>query len=348
MKTYKLKFILLTFGVVFFTSCTKLFYTSLDVLRPAQVAFSLNSNNLAIINNTVVQPSNFGHKTQLLNEKKTNANVQTDSLAILCLNALNEDLETKDFFASVNLISNSVNKSSYFNNTSELTDENVKKLCNANRSSVLLSLDKIQVNDDLNEYFIPENMSFLATLEARVETTWSIHYPGVTDFETIQFKDTLYWESNTYNRKEAIKELPDRVDALKDAALEAGHKSVNRFVPYWEKVDRYFYSSNNKLMKQAMDSVYVKNWKSAIEIWEKVYNTKQGSIQQAQAANNIAIAYEITGDVENAIEYATKSYYMFGKLTFPDYNSFARIYDYVNELNKRKKEITILKKQIGD
>ena len=347
MKRYKLKFILLTFGVVFFNSCTKLLYTSLDVLRPAKVAFALDANNLLIVNNTVVQPSNLGHKTQLLNEKSKNSNVSTDSLAILCLSALNEDLDTKDFFASINFMPNSVNKGYDFYNSSGLNDETIKNLCKANKSNVILSLDKIKVNDDLNEYFIPENMSFLATLEARIETSWSIHYPDKSDSKAIQFNDTLYWESNTYHRKDAIKELPNRVDALKDAALEAGHKSVNRFVPYWEKVDRYFFSSNNKLMKQGMDSVYVKNWKSAIEIWEKVYNSKQGVIQ-AQAANNIAIAYEILGDVEKATDYATKSYYLFGKISFPEYNSFVRIYDYVNELNRRKNEISILKKQVGD
>lgn len=52
MKTFKLKIITLAFGTVFLSSCTKLLYTSLDVLRPVKVAFNSDVNNILIITNT--------------------------------------------------------------------------------------------------------------------------------------------------------------------------------------------------------------------------------------------------------------------------------------------------------
>ncbi len=348
MKTHKLKIILLVFGVVFFTSCTKLLYTSLDVLRPAKVAFELNANNLLIVNNTVIQPSNYGHKTQRLNEKVKNIRLSSDSLAIFCLGALTEDLEGKDFFSSVQLIPNTVNTGTEFFKSSEFNFELVKKLCQSNGANVILSLDNIKVNDDLNEYFIPESSTFLSSLEVKFETSWSIHYLDKPEVTPIQFIDTLYWESEGYNRQNVMNDIPKRVDALIDGALDTGHKSVNRFVPYWEKVDRFFFNPNNKLMKQGMDSVYVKNWKSAINSWENAFNNTKNALIQAQAANNIAIAYEINGDIDKALDYATKSYYSFGKLTIVNYDLLIRITDYINELNKRKNEIEILKKQVGE
>jgi len=81
---------------------------------------------------------------------------------------------------------------------------------------------------------------------------------------------------------------------LVDGALYVGQNSIKRFVPYWDKSDRYFFNTSNKYMKQGMDSLYVKNWEAAISIWEKAMD-KSGRSLKAKLSNNIAVAYEITG-----------------------------------------------------
>ncbi len=348
MKLYKLKIILLLFGVVLFSSCTQLLYTSLDVLRPAKVEFNVDANNLLIVNNSVVQPVNYGHKTTMMDGKSQILNVNSDSLAIFCLTALGEELENKGFFASVQLLPKTVNKTSEFLTPTILSIDTVNKLCKRNRSNIILSLDRIKVNDDQDEFLITDNFSFLNSLEAKYETIWSIHYPNIPQSQTVTYKDTLYWESESIDRKKALNDMPKREDALIDGALEVGRKCVGRFIPNWDKVDRFFILSNDKLLKQGIDSVYVKNWKSAIDIWISLYESTKKTHVQAEAANNLAIAYEISGDIDKALDFATKSYYCFRKLTFPDYQSFIRVSDYINELNQRKKEIEILKKQLGE
>ena len=101
-------------------------------------------------------------------------------------------------------------------------------------------------------------------------------------------------------------------------------------------------------MKQGMDSVYVKNWKSAISSWEKVLSTEKSATLRAQAANNIAIGYEILGDMDKALKYAIASLKSFGELKVIDYDAVLRISDYVTELDQRKSEVPILKKQLGE
>jgi hypothetical protein len=348
MRTNKLKLFILAFGVVFFTSCTKLLYTSLDVLRPAKVAFATDANDLLVVNNTVTQPAEYGHIKQLLNEIPKNILIRTDSMPIFCLGALTEDLEGKDFFTSVQLIPNTINTSNEFFKPQPLTDETVNELCRKKQAKVILSLDKMQVNDDLKEEYLAENSTYLSSLELRIETSWSIHYPNKSDVTSVQFTDTVYWESESYYRKKGMNDLPNRADALVDGALNVGHKAVDRFVPYWDKVDRYFFNPQKKLMKQAMDSVYVKNWKSAISLWNTELNKTKSSRVQAQAANNIAIGYEITGDLDKALEYATIAYYSMEKMMIVDYNQVMRISDYIVELTQRKKELAILKNQLGE
>ena len=347
MKTHKLK-IILAFGIVFLTSCTNLLYTSLDVLRPAKVAFAPEAKNLLIVNNTVVQPPEIGHNTQLMNERPRNILLQTDSLSIFCLGALTEELNGKNFFSSVLLLPNSKNESSNFNEITTLNADNVHELCFAQQADAILSLDKIKVNDDLSEYYLPETATYLSTLEVKYETSWSIYYPNKPEIATLQFKDTVYWESESYYRKKAMSELPNRADALVDGALNVGQKSVNRFVPYWEKADRYFFNSKNKLMKKGIDSVYVKNWKSAIEYWEIAIKKSKSNNIKYRAYNNIAIAYEILGDIDKALQYATQSYYSLGKLSLVDYEAYKRVTEYINELTQRKWEITKVKIQLGE
>jgi hypothetical protein len=348
MKKYKLKLFILALGGVFFSSCTGLLYTSLDVLRPAKVAFAPDANDLLIINNTVNQPPEYGHKTEFLYETPKNVLIKTDSSSIFCLGALSEDLEGKDFFSSVQLIPNTINNGTDFFNIMNLSDEKVKELCLANHANVILSLDKIKVNDDLTENYLTENNSYLTTLVFKFETYWSIHYLNNPEVTSVQYTDTVYWESESYNRKNAMNELPDRNDALVDGALNVGHKTVNRFIPYWDKVDRYFFNPGNKLMKRGMDSVYVKNWKSAINLWKIEYNKTKSPRLKAQAANNIAIAYEITGDLDKALIYATQAYYSIGEMTIIDFESFLRLSDYINELTQRKNEFLILKEQLAE
>lgn len=348
MKTISLKFILLALGTVFLTSCTTLLYTSLDVLRPAEVAFAPEASDLLIINNTVNQPADYGHKTELLNQKVQNLTISTDSLSIFCLGALFEDLEGKDFFSTVKLIPKSVNKSKDFYNSNKLDKTTVKNLCFANHTNAILSLDKIKVIDDLSEYYLPESSSFLGTLELRIESSWNIHYLNKTEVTSIQFNDTVNWESESYYRKRVLTNLPKREDALIDGALTVGHECVNRFVPYWDKVDRYLFKTSNKLMKQGMDSFYVKKWKCAINSWDIVLNKEKNIQIRAQVANNIAIAYEIFGDIDKSLEYAKKSFFLFNEVSFSDTNSIIRLSNYIEELNQRKKEILILKKQLND
>ena len=348
MKTYKIKIIYLAFGTVFLSSCSNLLFTSLDVLRPAKIAFAPEAKNLLIVNNTVTQPANYGHKTQMLNEKEKNILLATDSLSIFCLGALKEELDAKNFFSSVQLIPNSINAGRDFNKVFDINTDSLKSLCKAYQVDAVLSLDKIKENDDLSEFYITETSTYLSTLEVKFETFWSIHYPNKPFVTPIQFKDTVYWESESYFRRKAMSDLPYRPDALIDGALNVGQKSINRFVPYWEKVDRYFFNSQNKLMKKGMDSVYVKNWKAAIAYWESALKKSKSQWLQAQAANNIAISYEILGDIDKAMEYATLSYYTMGKLTFVDFQSFNRISEYINELSQRKNEFAILKKQLGE
>jgi len=341
------KFILPVLGIFLFSSCVERLYTSLDVLRPAKVAFATNANNLLVVNNTVVQPSNMGHRLELLNQKTKSVQLEADSLPLFCLGALTEELESKGFFKSVQLVQNSQNPSTNFLTINPLDNDVVDNLCKKYKSNVILSLDKIKVNDDMSQYYLNESNSFLAVFEVRYDSYWSIHYPNSNEVKTIQFKDTIYWENPSYALKNVMKGLPDRMNGVIDGALNVGRKSVGRFLPYWDKVDRYLFLSKNKYIKQGMDSVYVKNWNAAISHWLKAVNS-HSDLTKSYAANNLAVAYEITGEIDKSIEYARIALTTFGNSYLSDNKTYMQIANYLDELTTRKTEIDTLKLQLGE
>ncbi|MDO9154680.1 MAG: DUF6340 family protein [Paludibacter sp.] len=342
----------IVFGIVltslFLNSCTTKLYTSLDVLRPAKVTFAPDIKKLMIVNNTVKQPSDYGHKTELLYEKVKNVTVTTDSLSIFCLASLTEELNRKEFFSSLNLLPNSLNTSNDFFYVKYPAADTVKALCERYHVDAILSLDRIKVTDKTTEYMNGGENIYLADLVVNYETQWSIHHPKEPKFSATTFRDTVFWESESPQRRKAMNGLPNRTNALIDGALYVGQNTTKRLIPFWEKVDRYFFSNENKYMKQGIDSVYVKNWTSAIKSWENVLKKNFSNSNKAKAANNIAIAYEISGDIEKAIEYAELSLDYYGKSMSSDYESFMMVSNYLEELLQRKKEILILKKQLAE
>ena len=270
------------------SSCTTMLYTSLDVLRPAKITFDVSANQLLIVNNTVTQPADYGHKTEYYNDKSRNVVQQTDSMPTYCLSVVYEELANSEFFNDVQLHLNSVNKSTDFFNINPVSPDTINALCKRYNSNVVLSLDRMKVNDKIAELYDGTNYSYYTALVARYETQWSVHYPGNEKYGTVAFRDTIYWDAESFQRKNALNALPERADAIIDGALYVGQNSVKRFMPYWEKADRYFFSTNNKKMKQGIDSIYVKNWKAAIEIWESAMN-KGGAGLKAKLAKTLPL-----------------------------------------------------------
>jgi len=329
------------------SSCTTMLYTSLDVLRPAKITFDVSANQLLIVNNTVTQPTDYGHKTEYYNDKSRNVVQQTDSMPTYCLSVVYEELANSEFFNDVQLHLNSVNKSTDFFNINPVSPDTINALCKRYNSNVVLSLDRMKVNDKIAELYDGTNYSYYAALIARYETQWSVHYPGNDQYGTVAFRDTVFWDAESFQRKNAWDALPERANAIIDGALYVGQNSVKRFMPYWEKADRYFFSTNNKKLKQGIDSIYVKNWKAAIDIWESAMN-KGGAGLKAKLANNIAIAYELSGDVNKAKEYSQKALEYIQQNSIIDAKYFVTINNYATELKKRNKEIEIIDKQLGN
>lgn len=346
-KTIHTKLLLLS--TVLLSACASVMYTPLEVLRPAKIAFAPNANNLLVINNTVTQPANIGHVTEMLTDRPKNVNVETDSVAQYSIASLIANMQPKGFFQEIMVVPQSLNRSGNFAQIINLPIDSINKYADIFDADVVLSLDRIRVNDKLSEIFSGETNMFYGVLEAQYETNWSLHYPNNNKYISMTFRDTLYWESESSLRRNAFNKIPYRPDALIDGGIFVGKNMVNRLLPYWETVDKYFFThSRNKTMQQAMDSVAHKKWMSAIKLWEKQAESKPTSNLAIMAYHNISTAYEIIENFDLSLQFANKAMDKINSVMFLNYNDLLKVVQQQSHVLQRKKEIDMLKLQMGE
>ncbi|MDO9635097.1 MAG: DUF6340 family protein [Paludibacter sp.] len=345
---YCYRYTLLFFLSVLLASCSGMLYTSIDILRPAKVSFPVDVNHMLIINNSLSQPHQYGHKTDLFNESQKNILVDTDSIAIFALASFAESIIQKEFFGSVNLVHNSINRGNDFFAVSLPDKSSISYLVNQNQANGVISLNRILVNDNQGELYNQEENTFIAYLEAKYEMQWSIHFPEKNKIFTLITNDTVYWESESYSRQRALSGLPDRKDALIDGALISGERAVKNFIPYWEQADRYLFNGSNKSFKAGMDSVYVRNWVGATQVWDALLNKLNNPYQKGKVAHNLSVVSEINGNIQKAYDYATIALDSFINSTLVEYRNFMFVVEQHETLKQRLNDLEVLNKQLGE
>ncbi len=131
----------------------------------------------------------------------------------------------------------------------------------------------------------------------------------------------------------------DKTEAINRTSYQSGRIYGERITPSYYTVTREFYNKpkrNNDLSSGVRNSE-VADWNGAIESWTKALNSKRKIA--GRAAFNIAVAYEVLGELEKAKEWASKSY--------TEYRE-KRGNDYYRMLVNRIKEESITKNQVSD
>jgi hypothetical protein len=120
--------------------------------------------------------------------------------------------------------------------------------------------------------------------------------------------DTIKWDEPAYNMQKAKRVLPPRKDAVLNAADIAGSRFAEYLTPHWIEVERMYYKSGHIELKKNNDLIKQNRWLEAAEIWKKNTTNKNKKIA-AKSMFNMALACEMNGDMDAAIDWAVKSFY---------------------------------------
>jgi hypothetical protein len=153
-----------------------------------------------------------------------------------------------------------------------------------------------------------------------------------------RFTQTRTWDAAGNTIQEALAALIIKSEASKQVARSASDAYAFKIAPMPIYIQREFYAKSRKseTLEEGARQGEVSDWEGAIETWEKGLN-KGKKKDRGKIAYDMAVAYEVLGDLESAKKWAQKSYVDYG-------NKKARNYSKTIEYRMREEEK--LKKQM--
>lgn len=226
------------------------------------------------------------------------------------------------------------------------SENEIEEIAETTGADLFLSLDLFAAFDAIN---------YNSFSKSGHESVLSISFWNIYDLDTKELiyfynkYDTVYWNTRQlsglgiYNLKDAKKILPERKDAVLNAADIAGTNFAELLIPHWIEVQRMYYKSGQVELKKAEELVRQNKWLEAAEIWKKNVNNKNKSIA-AKSMFNLALACEIEGNIDAAIDWVVKSSKVFDTKNEEHYYNCQ---SYLKILQQRKLDIRVIDRQLN-
>lgn len=220
------------------------------------------------------------------------------------------------------------------------TSDDLSKIADTTNCNILLSLDLLSISygqkfdSELNTgYSVVYNMTFWNFYDLKEKQI-------VYQYNQI---DTVTWQSPGVTFAKAANYMPEKDSAIIEAASISGISFAERLTPHWEFVQRMYYTSGHIELKKTEKLISEEKWLEAAAIWKANIDNKNKKIA-AKSMFNLALACEMEGELDAAIEWTVKSYHIFGeenKLHAENCKEYIRI------LSVRKQDLKIIERQLN-
>lgn len=285
MRKYALYIFLLVSVVI--SSCSSIQTLTYDQLSPAEVNFPYQISVVGVVNNMPSRPEpkkNILTLGQIEGEGKK----ATEALAGL--------LADSKYFNQVIICDSALRSDNY---STSLSVDEVGNLSSMLGVDMIISFERLLLNVEKKEFVNPGWDASIPVLQAQVTPVVRLYLPGRQNpLVELSATDSLYFDLG-YRISE--KEL------IQEATSHAASVICNKIVPYWQTVNRLYFNGGGVEMRDAGVYVNEGNWEAARELWTQVYNRQKKGDTKFKAAYNIALSYEMTGDMNKAEEWLNKA-----------------------------------------
>ena len=221
----------------------------------------------------------------------------------------------------------------------EMPWDEVKQLCETFNTDAVVSLDHFKTrvetgfsdetffNPGTGEYF----SGYKAAMQVSYEVLFRVYDPVQEKVWLREFlRDTLVWEDADYTTRALFSRFTPVKTALTEAGIAIALDFTDKISTVWRQENRKYFNKGNPEFIQAGQFASAGDWENALKLWENTEATSGSKSLKSKAQLNMAVAYEMLGDIDQAIAWGLKSYEtMYRPLT----------YEYLEILKKRKKEI---------
>jgi len=213
----------------------------------------------------------------------------------------------------------------------------VERLCNQYGADALIALESYDSDNfvdvterretykdgDGNEQ---QRIYFESLNRIVVKIGWRFYDPAkkiiIDDYDTF---DEVENTASGDTKNAAESSLPNQRDVARNVSGIAGELYGRRIAPVWSTIERSYFrkakGADENQMNEAARFAEVGKWQEAAGIWREVADTTTDKKTGGKAAYNMAVASEVLGKLEIALEWAEKSYLTFGQSKGKEYAS---------------------------
>lgn len=293
---------------------------NVEVPTPAKFKISDSIQSFTILNRSLTSEFNNYHRDSLqvsfYRNNFEDKRIILDSLVSdTIVKALGELLFESQRFDVVIPVDRNIPRKVSFTKTPERIDwAYAQTICETYDTDALIVLEnfatQVVTNYETGKDYINgmATKTHYASMDYYYRAHWRIYDPKtqnvIVDF--IMNQDTIFWDNFDYKIVDCFKGIP----SVKDAGIETGIKIALDFseiiAPSWKEETRYYYVTKKPMIDKSIELAAQGNWEEALINWEKYSHQGKGATK-SKIMLNMALCYEMLGDIDSAISLAKKS-----------------------------------------
>ena len=351
MMSTPLKFLLVSVATLFlFTSCASTNELTIPVTRPATVHLPNSVEHIGIVDRSIPSERNriADEIDKILSIEGKNLDKEGAQHAVI---ALKEELGVADRFESVKYLENVPLRNPGMGvHPAPLSWDKVGEICEANGLDALFTLSFYDTDTKVDYSTVPvtikgplgteiPGVEHRAQVSTLIKTGWRIYDPvkKIVRDECVEY-NTAMSRGAGINPVRAVEAIVNRKEAVLQISQALGRRYATRLFPYRTRVSRDYFVRGTDNFKKAMRLARTGYWNRAAELWESELNHSNNKVA-GRACYNMAIINEINGNLDKAVEWASRSY--------SEYH-IRRGWDYVNVLERRIRSENLLQRQLEE
>lgn len=309
--------ILLCLGWIIFSGCTSIKHLSLEVLVPPDTLIYPGLQSATLISRNTLIGITDSLFTKDPDSLLTDTTFRKEVLNE-CLRGFQELLEISPGIDSVvrdTVASDTLMHLSYHPEDT-LVDGFISEICLNASTDIVVILEGVYASDTLFGTWIYQPFGDARGIDViqyynlglMLAARWSVYNAsGGERLEQYLYVDTVIWSSEVPQASYDMQVLPEPENAYLEAFYWAGNGYGKRILSTWVEAERFYYCTNNTLMKQACLEASNNRWREAAMIWKELSGHKNKSIA-AKASFNMALVCELEDKLELAQSWVIKAY----------------------------------------
>lgn len=311
------------FLAIIISSCSSTNLMTLRVTEPAPIFITNNDLKIGVINRTVSTKENSSIDAidKILSAEGKNLDKLGSNASLLGL--LTELKKNQQVKTAIKL------DSSKFKNTGlavfpeAISWDKAEKICKENNLNVIYELSfydtdaKVDYKTTTSQLANPLGIKIpviehQATINTLIKMGWRIYFPEQKILvDEYVVNNNIVLSGRGVNPVRAIEAIIGRKEAVLNISDRVGQDYATKLLPYYTRVSRDYYVKGTNNFEIGKRRAQTGNWDGAAELWLKETNNNDPKIA-GRACYNMAIINEINGNLNTAIEWASKSYTDYG------------------------------------